>query len=333
MEITVLEEDRNCNYCKLLFSKGTSYLVVFHHIRYCAQNPRCKVLWCFACKARLKGLDKIHEHFKSQQHKIQVGAEDPSGKLERPSEAKLIDMFVKPLKEHKKESNEEKMETNRVKFIASLALDKNAKAKENWKLSATPWETSGATPASRDFFNMKGKKFQVIVIDPPWGFDRRWTKSSALHHYPTMKDEAIYSIPLQQLAADDCMLLVWGVDTKIPEAMEAIKRWGFTFKKKFITWVKIFKNKKTLVCGMGNYTRGCTEDCYLASRGRITQYRDARDVSQLLIAERMGHSEKPEKFWATLERYFGENYVHLNKIEIFSRKKREGWFCWGNEVH
>lgn len=319
MDITTLDVDRKCNYCQSVFTIGSSYLVVLHHLRYCAKNPQCKIVWCFACKTRLKGMDKITEHFKSMEHRKRVGAEDPSKKLKRlePEENKLLDTFVRPLKNTK--PREEGME-------------KNETAKENWKKSFDPWTTSGASPQSLDFFSMKGKKFDVIVIDPPWGFDRRWTKSSALHHYPTMKDKDIYAIPLQQLAAENCMLLVWGLDTKVPEALKAIEEWGFKFKKMFMVWLKVFKNKKTPVCGMGNYTRGCTEHIYLASRGRITQFRDARDISQLLIAPRRGHSEKPIEFWKALEKYFGSHYSGLHKIEIFARQKRDGWHCWGNEV-
>lgn len=312
-----LLEERRCKHCLILMKEGTNYLDAYHHIRFCEKNPECKVFWCYTCRVRLKGLITIREHLKSSLHGEKTGNKAPSVRL------------------------------TRVK-------DENKVAKENWKKSFSPWATAGAAPNSKDFFRKEGKKYDLIVIDPPWGFDRRWTKSSALHHYPTMKDEEVYALPVGQLAADDCMLLVWSTDTKLDVALKAIDSWGFKYKNKFMVWVKTFSKSKNPVCGLGNYTRGCTESVYLGTRGdiyplkdgdggctesiylgskgRITTFRDAKNVSQLLVAPRRGHSEKPEEFWMELKRYLGKNYHELNKIELFSRKRRKGWECWGNEV-
>lgn len=325
MEASVtLREARSCNHCGFVMKAGLSYLSALHHIRYCSKNPQCKVMWCFACKVRFRGMEGFRVHIASRDHRVAVGAEDPSQRLERPKKTK------KPREE---------------------GMEKNERAKENWKKSSDPWGTAQACPSSSDFFGVRGRRFNVIVADPPWGFDRRWTKSSALHHYPTMKDDDIYALPVGQLADENCMLLVWATSSKLDVAVKAIEKWGFTFKIMFMVWIKIFPKSKNPVCGLGNYTRGCMEPLLMASRGRITPFRAARDVSQLLADEmrelivdgehsphvlveaRRAHSQKPEQFWIALERYLGENGPTLSKIELFSRKPRDGWHSWGNEAN
>jgi N6-adenosine-specific RNA methylase IME4 len=41
------------------------------------------------------------------------------------------------------------------------------------------------------------------------------------------------------LAADDCALFLWTTDPLLPEALELIKGWGFTFKTAGFYWVKL----------------------------------------------------------------------------------------------
>ena len=41
------------------------------------------------------------------------------------------------------------------------------------------------------------------------------------------------------------------------------------------------------------------------------------------------HSKKPEISYQIIERL----YPTLKRIELFARKKRQGWECWGNEIN
>ena len=58
------------------------------------------------------------------------------------------------------------------------------------------------------------------------------------------------------------------------------------------------------------------------------QYKKANNVYQLLEAVRTNHSVKPIEARIRIEILFGD----LPRIELFARKKVEGWDCWGNEV-
>ena len=49
-------------------------------------------------------------------------------------------------------------------------------------------------------------------------------------------------------------------------------------------------------------------------------------IPAVFSAENIKHSQKPDRFYKLIEP-LGEN-----RIDIFARKKRDGWDVWGNEV-
>lgn len=60
----------------------------------------------------------------------------------------------------------------------------------------------------------------------------------------------------------------------------------------------------------------------------MAKYLKDRKVCQLIEYPRSAHSQKPIEARLRIERMFGD----LPRIELFSRRKVEGWNCWGNEV-
>lgn len=53
------------------------------------------------------------------------------------------------------------------------------------------------------------KKYSVIYADPPWSYAAGGKKRNVTRHYHTMKPEDIYDLPVQDIAADDCLLFMW----------------------------------------------------------------------------------------------------------------------------
>ena len=51
-------------------------------------------------------------------------------------------------------------------------------------------------------------------------------------------------------------------------------------------------------------------------------------ASKLLISPLRGHSEKPDEAREKIVELMGD----LPKLELFARKKTDGWDVWGNEV-
>jgi N6-adenosine-specific RNA methylase IME4 len=53
-----------------------------------------------------------------------------------------------------------------------------------------------------------------------------------------------------------------------------------------------------------------------------------RSVRQAILAPRMRHSEKPDAVMLALEKLFGP----VRRLELFARRHRPGWTCWGNQL-
>lgn len=178
-------------------------------------------------------------------------------------------------------------------------------------------------------------EYQMILADPPWHF-RNWSADApgqvhnrargANKHYPTTTLADLCA--LQPSTAKDAVLLMWTISSHLPESLELIRAWGFTYRTKAWTWIKRTKSG-TPKMGMGYWTRQCTEDCLLATRGHPAAPLK-RDVLALIesIPTRK-HSEKPEMQYVLIDRLF----PHLQpRLEMFARQQREGWDVFGNEV-
>lgn len=199
-------------------------------------------------------------------------------------------------------------------------------------------------------------KYNIILADPPWSYRDKASsgKRGASHKYPCMDLSDLMQLPVKSIAADDCVLFMWHVPVMPVEALKLVEAWGFQFKTmKAFTWVKLYQrflqtvkaqlkvnelddlsdeqllSILTLISkmGMGNHTRGNTEDCLLAVRGRYARM-DA-SIKQVVYAPFSKHSEKPEIVRQHIVSLVGD----LPRIELFARSPSEGWDSWGNELN
>lgn len=84
--------------------------------------------------------------------------------------------------------------------------------------------------------------------------------------------------------------------------------------------------------GPGNYTGGNVEDVWLGVRGDATWSADraVRDVRQVVFAPApREHSRKPDEVQARIERLWPSA---TPRLELFGRRRRPTWACWGNEA-
>ena len=176
------------------------------------------------------------------------------------------------------------------------------------------------------------KKYNIIYADPPWQYNDRM-KMQGVHgmirgaesFYKTMNIKELKSLPVQNIADENCYLFMWVTMPLLQEGLDTIKSWGFTYKTCGFTWVKKTKNNKTHF-GMGHYTRGNAELCLIGVKGKINRL-DA-SVSQKIEAEIKKHSQKPYETRDKIVKLYGD----LPRIELFARETAEGWDSWGNEV-
>jgi N6-adenosine-specific RNA methylase IME4 len=161
--------------------------------------------------------------------------------------------------------------------------------------------------------------FELIYADPPWQLGNPDGVNAPENHYPTMALEEIKE--LQPPAADNAVLFLWAVNCLLPEALEVIDTWGFTYKTNLV-WFKPS-------IGLGRWTRNRHELLLFATRGRIELPNPDQVPDSVIEAGRGRHSQKPGCVYELIERA----YPHLSKLELFARgTPRPGWHAWGNET-
>lgn len=180
----------------------------------------------------------------------------------------------------------------------------------------------------------------ALLVDPPYHFKRYSEKPSEKSvgrapqdHYKTMSLEEMKALPVADLCAPDCMLFIWSTWPHLLQALALIEAWGFTYKTCAFDWMKadvstvdLFPDPKTAIMSMGYYTRSNSEPCLLATRGKPKR-KDA-GVRMGIIERPREHSRKPSCVHDRIERLVG----NIPKVELFSRQRRAGWSCWGNQV-
>ena len=122
----------------------------------------------------------------------------------------------------------------------------------------------------------------MIYADPPWRYQNWKGQGVAERHYPTMTLEDIKALPVTGLAGKDCVLFLWATCPMLPEALDVIRAWGFTFKTVAFTWIKLAPKADSIYWGLGYWTRSNAEICLLATRGQPR--RQAKNVHQVIIS-------------------------------------------------
>jgi N6-adenosine-specific RNA methylase IME4 len=196
----------------------------------------------------------------------------------------------------------------------------------------------GCTVDDLEALAASGKKFGVICPDFPWPFEaysRKGNQRSAEAHYDTWPMEKIlaFGALIRQLAADDCALFLWGIYALQPAVVPVIEACGFEYKSLGFLWLKTKPSAKVikldgdgLHTGMGvTGTRASSEACWLATRG--SPLRLNADVDSVVIAPVTEHSAKPDEVYRRIEQLYPGP-----RLELFARKQRPGWHCWGDEI-
>lgn len=191
-------------------------------------------------------------------------------------------------------------------------------------------------------------KYSVLLGDAPWSY-KKWNKKSghgkANDHYRTMTKKQICDMgeQVQDLMAPNAALFLWATPPTIDDAREVMTAWGFKYRTFGFTWVKHYAGappkgtKQPMILdvngdphkvalGMGSYSRANAEPCLLGIRGRMPV--DDRGVSSIILSPRLGHSQKPHEQYDLIQRL----YPDAKKLELFARRKHEGWDAVGNDV-
>ncbi len=168
---------------------------------------------------------------------------------------------------------------------------------------------------------MPNGNYNVLYADPPWRYDFGFDiHGAADRHYHTMTIEELCELPIADLSEDNAVLFMWVTSPKLFDAKKVIDAWGFDYKTSFI-WDKV----KHV---MGHYNSVRHEILLVCVRGSFPKQNNTLHDSVISIERTDEHSEKPEYFRHLIE----EMYPNSKKIELFARKRVDGWDAWGNEL-
>jgi N6-adenosine-specific RNA methylase IME4 len=94
-----------------------------------------------------------------------------------------------------------------------------------------------------------GKKFSVIVADPPWSFNDSLkmsdVKRGAKANYDTMTMQQIREMPVKEACdPSGAVLCLWVPGSLLQDGLDTMKAWGFDHKQTYV-WVKTKKHRFT----------------------------------------------------------------------------------------
>lgn len=167
--------------------------------------------------------------------------------------------------------------------------------------------------------------FACIVADPPWEMQMRGKRKRAKEPtlpdalpYPTMTIPEICALPVMELATAACHLWLWTTNQHLPDGFTVMQSWGFKYLVP-IHWIK--------PSGVGNWFIHRTQTLLFGYREKCV-FENARYLPNIITTgDPKRHSEKPEEAYHLIEKVSSGP-----RLEMFARRKREGWLAWGNEI-
>lgn len=168
--------------------------------------------------------------------------------------------------------------------------------------------------------------YRVVAADPPWAFGDKLPGASrgAEKNYDVMQvyDVCTYLRMFGDPCAPDALLFLWRVASQVEEAYSVVRAWGFTPKTELV-WIKQTPAGKRWF-GMGRILRASHETCIVAARGKYSSLILNKSTRTTFAAPVAEHSAKPDMFYDIVEKL-----VEGPRLELFARKQRPGWDCFG----
>lgn len=164
-------------------------------------------------------------------------------------------------------------------------------------------------------------KYKTIVFDPPWPMKKTEmdAKSNGTEvDYPIMSIEEIKKFPLQNMAHDNCHLYLWTTLRHLPMAFKLAEHWGFKYEC-LMTCVK------NLGITPSSRWMHSTDHVLFCTKGRLPLLKSGQRLD--FAAETSVHGLRPDVFYDLVQ-----DVSPGPKIDVFARKRREGWDVFGNEV-
>lgn len=193
---------------------------------------------------------------------------------------------------------------------------------------------------------LPGGRFGVIYCDPPWAYETysaKGLKKSPQAHYDCMTLDELKQMRDAVLfaTAPDAACVMWSTFAMLPQAMDLMRAWGFTYKTGG-AWVKRSANGNPSF-GTGYVLRSASELFLVGTVGapainnRATRNvlltgewpAKAEDIDAVIVDTlRREHSRKPDEMVPVIENLFSGPYLELF-AELHGQTPRKGWAYWG----
>ena len=187
--------------------------------------------------------------------------------------------------------------------------------------------------------------FGLLVSDNPWPYDNNRDHKASLGGTPypqmTIRDLCSLRPLIDRVVNKDSVLLLYATMPKLPEALQVMAAWGYTYI--CCPWVLVKLNptgsvemqgkdvvlKGGVYSGLGSYTAGNAELLLMGKRGKGCS-RQSKSMKQIVFAPRGAHSSKPEEIRNRIEQVWPD----IPKLELFARPpvRIKGWLKLGNEI-
>jgi site-specific DNA-methyltransferase (adenine-specific) len=184
------------------------------------------------------------------------------------------------------------------------------------------------------YTNLPTQRFDIALIDPPWSYFGDQAKDgAAAKFYRTLSDEEILMLPVRELLNERAVAFVWATAPRLDAAMDAIRAWGLHYRGVAFVWVKTTKDGKPIGArgvrpSIVKPTCEFVLACSTIRRGRPLPIAD-ESVANTVLAPTREHSAKPIEVHERIEML----YPAASKVELFARRARTGWHCWGDQIN
>lgn len=176
--------------------------------------------------------------------------------------------------------------------------------------------------------------FDIILADPPWKFASNSAEKpgrNPMRHYDCMPLQAIKDLPVREIAAKECLLLMWTTAPFAQLSWDVMAAWGFKYVSQLV-WVKDRP-------GTGFWAKNRHEIVYIAKRGQFPcrpfdaegKMMPAPFQDSVIQGQQRQHSRKPDALHDMIERV--EQWKDRTaRLEMFARASRPGWTAWGDQT-
>jgi N6-adenosine-specific RNA methylase IME4 len=165
----------------------------------------------------------------------------------------------------------------------------------------------------------------VVILDPPWSW-KSYSQATGMKKAPKYRTMSIAEIAalgptIKAVAGKNALVLMWATAPLLLEAGDVLRQWGVKYST-----ARVWQKDRI---GTGYWVRSDAEFVLMGKYGSPKLPAGAKDRT-IFKGSRLEkkHSSKPDDLHTWVER----SWPGARKVELFARRARKGWDCYGDEL-